>query len=113
VSKDDKMWAMFAHLSGLIASALGGMAFLGPLIIWLIQKDKSPFVAEQAKEALNFQITLTIAFVASFVPCCLFPPAGVLTIGIYIFGLVMSIIAAMKANNGEHYKYPVTLRFIN
>ncbi len=63
VDAEQKNWAMIAHLSGLIG-------FLGPLIVWVIQKDKMPFVNDQAKEALNFQIAVLIAWVITGVASC-------------------------------------------
>src|SRR6266571_8238308 len=60
-TSEERQWGLLAHLSGLIASFLGGLSFLGPLVVWIIKKDQSPFVADQAKEALNFQIAVTIA----------------------------------------------------
>jgi uncharacterized Tic20 family protein len=109
---DERQWALLAHLSGLIASFLGGMSFLGPLIIWLIKKDQSAFVADQAKEALNFQIAVTIALVVSFAigaaTCIGFLLIPVVGIG----SLVFAIIAAMEANKGVVYRYPYTIRLV-
>ena len=112
-SAEERQWALIAHLSGLIASALGGLAFLGPLIIWLIKKDQSPFVADQAKEALNFQIAVTIALLVSGA-IALATCIGVILLPIVgIAALVYSIIAAMEANKGVYYRYPYTIRLIN
>ncbi|MCU0876340.1 MAG: DUF4870 domain-containing protein [Pirellulaceae bacterium] len=109
---DERQWALLAHLSGLIASFLGGMSFLGPLIVWLIKKDQSAFVADQAKEALNFQIAVTIALVVSFAigaaTCVGFLLIPVVGIG----SLVFAIIAAMEANKGVVYRYPYTIRLV-
>jgi uncharacterized Tic20 family protein len=109
---DERQWALLAHLSGLIASFLGGMSFLGPLIIWLIKKDQSAFVADQAKEALNFQIAVTIALFVSFAigaaTCIGFLLIPVVGIG----SLVFAIIAAMEANKGVVYRYPYTIRLV-
>lgn len=102
---DDQTWGLLAHLSGLIASLLGGLSFLGPLIVYLVKKDQSPFVADQAKEALNFQIAVLIVFLLSAVTCI-----GPLVV--VIGGLVYSIIAAMAANKGEYYRYPYTFRLV-
>ena len=104
-SKDEKMWAMLAHLGGIL------FGFVAALVIWLVQKDKMPFVEDQAKEALNFQITVTIAWVAagvlSFVAIgfILYPVIG-------IADLVFCILAGMKANEGVEYRYPFALRLI-
>ncbi len=103
--KDACTMAMLAHL---LALPLG---FLGPLIIWLIKKDQYPFVDDQGKEALNFQITVVIAaFVCGlltmvFIGCILLP---IVLIG----NVVLCIMGAVKANGGVAYRYPVALRLI-
>ncbi|HUE71536.1 MAG TPA: DUF4870 domain-containing protein [Pirellulaceae bacterium] len=110
-SQEDRTWGLLAHLSGLIAALLGGMSFLGPLIVWLIKKDQSPFVADQAKEALNFQIAVTIALLIAVVSiwACI---GFVLLPVVFIASLVYSIMAAMEANKGVYYRYPYTIRLI-
>jgi uncharacterized Tic20 family protein len=100
---DDRTWAMLAHLSPII-----GLGFIGPLVIWLIYKDKSPFVADQAKEALNFSLALLIAVLICIATCIGIVVAPVLGIG----ALVYQIIAAMEANKGVWYRYPYTIRMI-
>lgn len=109
---DDRTWGMLAHLSSLIAMAVGGMSFLGPLIVWLVKKDQSPFVADQAKEALNFQIA---CFIATLICVALaIVIVGFLLMPIVIVGnIVFTIIAAMEANKGVAYRYPYTIRLIN
>lgn len=107
--QEDRTMALIAHLLGIVTW------FVGPLIIWLINKDNSSksFVIDQAKEALNFQITITIAFIASFI-------LTIVTLGLLFFvptlvgiaNLVFCILAGIKANNGETYRYPFTLRLI-
>ena len=108
VSSDDRTMAMLAHLLGILT------AFIGPLVIWLINKDKpeKQFVNDQAKEALNFQITVTIAyFVASALSIILI---GLLLIPvIMIANLVLCILAGLKANEGVAYRYPFALCLIN
>lgn len=110
IPSEAKTFAMLAHLLGLLAG------FIGPLVIWLIGKDKHPFVNEQGKEALNWQITVGIAGVAClvlafipFVQCLVFvvgPAVG-------IANIVFCILAAVKASSGEAYRYPVALRLVN
>jgi uncharacterized Tic20 family protein len=105
ISKDARMWAMLCHLLGLFT------CFIGPLIIWLIKKDEDPFVDNQGKEALNFQITVAIAGIVSglLAVVCI----GVfLGIAVSIADLVFAIVASVKANSGEAYRYPVSIRFI-
>ena len=111
-SAEEKQWAMFAHLSALagavLSSAFGGWGtFIGPLIIWLIKKDTMPFVASQAKEALNFNITVSAIF---FGIGALLTVPVMLVVG--IAALVFTIIAAVKANEGIDYRYPVSVRII-
>jgi len=119
---EERQWAMFAHLSALLGAILTGAfggwgSFIGPLVIWLVKKDTMPFVNDQGKEALNFNITVAIAAVVLVL-------ISVMTLGIgliitiplwFIIGigwLVFTIIAAIKANEGVSYRYPFTLRLI-
>ena len=105
------MWATFAHL-GIVAGWIIPLAtVLVPLIIWLIQKEKSAFVDRHGRAALNFQLTMIIGFVIG----------GILTlvyIGIFIIAalgvldLIFSIMAAVAANKGEEYKYPFSLELV-
>ena len=102
---DEKLWATLTHVGGIF------FGFLPSLIVYLVLKDRGPFLAAHAKSALNFQLTMLIASVV----------AGILTIIIIGFILlpvigiviiVFSIIAAMKANAGEYYTYPLSIKFI-
>lgn len=121
-SAEEKQWALFAHLSALLGGVLTGHlfgwgCFLGPLIIWLIKKDSMPFVNDQGKEALNFNITLAIIGVALLVlsimtlgiGLLLAIPAGVV---VGIGWLVFTIIAAIKASEGVAYRYPFSIRLV-
>ena len=117
VSKDARMWAMFCHLgglAGLIMPVVGNI--VAPLIIWQIKKDDDALVDEQGKEAVNFQISLSLYGIIGSVACLITCVGAVLMpflIGaVYIINLVFLLIAAVKANNGEHYRYPLTIRFI-
>jgi len=108
---EQRQWAFFAHLSALAGIVIPFGNLLGPLIIWQIKKDTMPFVADQAKEALNFQITVCIAVLVSILLFIVL--IGMLLLPIVgIAALVLTIIAAVKANNGETYRYPFTLRLI-
>ena len=122
-SAEEKQWAMFAHLStllgGLVTSGWAGSVgfFIGPLVIWLVKKDTMPFVNDQAKEALNFAITVSIACLVLLVLTLLTLGIGaILTVplmaAIGITALVLVIIAAMKANEGIAYRYPFALRLV-
>ncbi len=110
---DERTMAMLAHLLGLVAT------FLGPLIIYLIKKDESRFVRDQAAEALNFAISIAIysfayiivSFILLFVlvGIFLFIALPFLAIGV----VILHIVAAVAANRGEYYRYPLTIRFIS
>jgi uncharacterized protein len=101
---EERQMAFLCHLGGAVLS------ILVPLIIWLMKKDQSRFIEDQAKEALNFQITLLIGhFVAGLTVCFTF---GVVNGGLWIVGLVFGILAAVAANKGEVYRYPFALRLI-
>jgi uncharacterized Tic20 family protein len=97
--------AILAHVLTLVAS------FLAPLIVYLSKKDTSWFVGEHAKESLNFQLSLIIYFIVSFV--LIFAIVGILLVAVLgIFALVVTIVATLKAANGEMYRYPLCIRFI-
>jgi uncharacterized protein len=105
-SKDDQNLAMLSHLLGIVSG------FLGALIIWLIKKDQSAFIDEQAKEALNFQITIMIGYVVAYILTVIL--IGVLLIPVLVVvNLVFCILAAVAVSRGEHYKYPFALRLLN
>ena len=104
---DERTWGLLAHLSSLIAS-LVGLMFVGPLIVWLVKKDQSPFVEDQAKEALNFQIAVLIAIAVCGLTCI-----GIVLIPVVaIAALVYSVLAAVEANKGVYYRYPYSIRLI-
>lgn len=123
ISAESRQWAMFAHLSALIGGVLtAGWAgsigcFIGPLVIWLVKKDSMPFVDDQGKEALNFNITVAAVFLALLILSIVTLGIGlVIAIPAWILiglaWLVLTIIAGIKANEGVRYRYPFTLRLI-
>jgi uncharacterized protein len=107
---DERTWGMIAHLSALVASVVG-FPFLGPLIVWLTKGKESAWVEQHAKEALNFQITATVAiWISAFLMFCL---VGFLLLPLIGLGaLILTIMAGIKANNGEMYRYPATVRLV-
>jgi uncharacterized protein len=119
---EEKQWALFAHLSALLGGVLTGHlfgwgCFIGPLIIWLLKKDAMPFVNDQGKEALNFNITLAIIGVALLVLSIMTLGLGLLIaipagIVVGIGWLVFTIIAAIKASEGVAYRYPFSIRLV-
>lgn len=112
LTNDEKTWGMLCHLSGPIAVLLGGMMILGPLICWLIKKDSSRYVDYHGKEALNFQINLLVYFAVCFALFCLVIGMFLLPV-VGLYALVVPIIAGIKANQGEYFKYPFIFRLIN
>jgi len=107
------MWAMFCHLSTLAGYVIPvpGFNVIAPLIVWLIKKDEFPLVNDQGKEAINFQINILIYAIVSALLICVF--VGIfLLIAVVIYSLVMTVIAMIKANQGEYYRYPLTIRFL-
>lgn len=105
VSSDEKLFAIFAHIGTIISS------FLIPLIIWLVKKDDSKFVDYHGKEALNFQITMFIGYILGFLLTFLLIGVFIL-FACWILSLVCAIIAALKANEGQPYRYPISWRII-
>lgn len=119
LSADERNWAMSAHLSALTGLFTGFGNIVGPLVVWLIKKDSSTFAAQEAKEALNFQITWMGAVVALGVlslPLMLVFGLGILTL--FIAGLIvlaswiLSVVGGVRAGEGKPYRYPFTIRFI-
>jgi len=112
ISKDARQWAMICHLlalSGLLANGIGFV--LGPLVVWLVKRVDDPFIEEQGKEAVNFQLTM---FLVAFL--CI--PFVFVLIGIpmlllvFLLMIVFPVIAAIQAGEGTHYRYPLSIRFI-
>ena len=106
-SQDDRTIAMLTHLSGIIFS------FIVPLVVWLINKDKADkgFLVDQAKEALNFQITLLIVYVVGTILTVILIGA-LINLVAWLTCIVLSIMAALKVNEGVAYRYPFALRLI-
>ena len=103
---DQRTWATVAHIGPVV------VGFIAPLVVWLIFKDRGYFVAQEAKEALNFQITLAIAGAA-------FSVITVVTLGIgsilflsFVAALVFMILGAVAANRGAPYRYPLNIRLV-
>jgi len=101
---DERLWATLAHIGPLV------IGFLAPLIIWLVFKDRSRFVDDQGKEALNFQIAVTIAAIVAAIATFWALGFGAVIVG--VVALVYMILGAVAANRGEPYRYPVTWRIV-
>jgi uncharacterized Tic20 family protein len=107
MQQDETMWAIFAHVSGLV-----GLGLLGPLVIMLVCADQRPFARAHATEALNFHITVFFGVLISLALVFVFF-LGVLTMmAIGIAALIYSILAAIAASRSETFRYPLTLRLV-
>lgn len=113
-----RQWAMVAHLSALVGLVIG-FSFVGPLVVYLIKRDEDPFVRQQAAEALNFNLSvlayslvggLLTAILILFVVGLLLLPV---ILAAAIAWVVLVVMAAVKANRGEPYRYPLTIRFLD
>lgn len=110
---DDRQWASFAHLGGIVGP-------LPSLIIWLVFKDRGTFTNAEAKEALNFQITAAIAYVAAVIVTSLLSAIlwflvffiSFAPFAVWVLVLIWSIIGFQKSREGASYRYPVNFRFI-
>lgn len=114
---DERTWALFGHLSALSAFISGVGLVLGPLIIWLVKRDNSPFAADQAKEALNFNITVALVGLGLVILSVITLGIGLIftvPLGFILFfaWLIFTVIAAINASNGVRYRYPATLRLV-
>jgi uncharacterized protein len=105
-SSDDTTWALLGHLSWFV------LALIGPLIVFLVKKDTSPYVRHHAAEALNFHITVTLACIVSGV-LVLVLVGILLLLAVVIAASVLAVVAAVKAARGELYRYPLTLRLVH
>jgi len=111
-TENERTWGMLAHLSalgGLIVPLIG--IVLGPLAVWLARRDESAFVAEHAKEALNFNISVLLAAIACMLLMLVFV-GFLLGTALFVAWLVFILIAAIKASEGATYRYPFSLRFV-
>jgi len=111
LSKDAKTFGMLCHLLAFAGFVIPLGNIIGPLVIWLMKKEEHPFVDDQGKESLNFQISLIIYALISGV--LIIVVIGIfLLIAIGIFMIVMVIIATIRANEGTYYRYPLTIRLL-
>ena len=112
ISKEARMWAMICHLAGLVGMLIPGTGnIVAPLVVWQIKKEDSPFIDEQGKEAVNFQISISLYLLISIFLCVICVGAFLVAATLFFF-FVFSLIAVVKANNGFHYRYPLVIRFI-
>jgi len=109
---NERQWGMLAHLSALGTFVIPFGHIVGPLIVYLVKKDEYEFVNDQGKEVLNFQITWSLIFIVSAI-LILVGIGILLLIGFGIAWLVLVIVGTVAANNGQYYRYPFTIKFLN
>ncbi len=111
IASEARSWALGAHLSALAGLIVPFGNILAPLIIWLVKRETDPFVDDQGREAVNFNISVAIYAIG----------AGILTViligfvllaAVVIFWIAMLILGATRANNGERFRYPLSIRFV-
>jgi len=107
----EKNWALFAHLGTLLGFVVGFGNFIVPLVIWLSKKDESAFITEHAKESLNFQLSVFLYVILAGLLSLILIGIPIL-FGLIITDIVCVVIASMKADKGEFYRYPITIRFV-
>ena len=111
-TQDERTWGMLAHLTAFSGFLIPLGSVIAPLIVWLIKRDQSEFVADQGKEALNFNISVLLAGVVCGILVWIF--IGILLgVALFFYWLAMTIVAGIKANEGVRYRYPFTLRLIS
>jgi uncharacterized Tic20 family protein len=103
---DERMWAVLAQLGPFVVS------FVAPLVVWLALKERSRFVEQEAKEALNFQITIVIAGIAASIITAITLGIGAIVYVVFVAAIVFMILAAVANGKGAPYRYPVNIRFI-
>jgi uncharacterized Tic20 family protein len=109
---EERTWAMAAHLSSVLGIWLGFLGALGPLVVLLMQGQRSPYVRAQAVEALNFNISVLIYSVVGWILAVVL--VGFLLLGaLFVFWLIFTVIATVKVSNGEPYRYPLTIRLVH
>jgi uncharacterized Tic20 family protein len=108
LTHDERTWAMLAHLSALLGYVVGLGQYIAPLVIYLVYRERSRFVAFHALQALYFQLALLllwiVVIIAAFVTCGLGMVCGIVPL---VLNLVFVLIAAIRANNGEWYELPL------
>ncbi|HEV6955154.1 MAG TPA: DUF4870 domain-containing protein [Promicromonospora sp.] len=103
---DERLWGVLSQVGPFVAG------FIAPLVIWLVFRERSRFVDQEAKESLNFQITVAVAHVAAFLITTITFGIGGIVYLVFVAVIVFQILAAVANNRGEPYRYPVNIRFI-
>lgn len=111
VSTDAKNWAVISHLSAFVMF-LGIPAVIGPVVAWALKKQEDPYIDFHGKEAVNFNISFLIYAAVSAI--LILAIVGIILLPMVLLTwFVLAIVASVNASNGEYYRYPFTIRFIN
>lgn len=111
VGSEARQWAMFCHLAGLLGGLIPAGNVIGPLVLWQMKKEEFPFVDDQGKEALNFQLSVSLYLIVSGILVLLL--VGIfLLIAVGAFALIFTVIGGIQAHNGVAYRYPAIIRFV-
>jgi uncharacterized Tic20 family protein len=111
VKRNEHTWGMLCHLAALAGYVIPLGNIVGPLVVWLIKKDEYPFVDEQGKSSLNFQISMLIYEIVSII-LSLILIGFIMLIALLIVNLVCVILAAVHANDGKSFRYPLSITFL-
>jgi len=114
-SDSDRLWGALAHLSALTMYFSGIGFVVGPLIVWLLKRDDSPFIREEAREALNFNISVAIYYACAALLCItiiLIPLVWILAILLHIFHVVCIVVGGVRAYEGRPFRYPLNLNLV-
>lgn len=111
LTNDERNWGMLSHIAAFAGLIIPIGNIIGPLVVWLMKRHESDFVGHHGKESLNFQISITMYLIVSAL-LTLILIGFFLLIAVFIADLVLIIIAAIRASNGEQYSYPFTIRFV-
>jgi uncharacterized Tic20 family protein len=104
---EERTWAIVGHLVPLV-----GLGFIAPLVIWLVFRGRGPYLENQAKESLNFQLTLLIAYIVGGV-LSVIGIGLIILLAAWIVSLVFGIMAAVAVSKYEWYRYPMSIRMVN
>ncbi|MBN9631676.1 DUF4870 domain-containing protein [Leifsonia sp. TF02-11] len=103
---DEKLWATLIHIGGILFN------WIPALVGYLVLKDRGPFIRSHTATALNFQITLFIGYVVGWI-LSIVGIGLIILLAVWVLNIVFSIIAAIKANQGQFYTYPVAIKFVS
>lgn len=111
VDPEIRTWAMLCHLSSLVGFIIPFGSVIAPLIVWQMKKGLSPFVDEQGKESVNFQLTMAIGIAVSYLLVLVLVGFALLAI-LAVVELILVVMAAVQVNEGKPYRYPMAIPFV-